>query len=163
MDLALLLPPDDPFDQRGYQMLPDKARGVGHQDAKLFGHTVPWRNAPQRVLVGGWRHTLRYDWATYYLRPPSACVPLLSCSAQRFLPTLVSAACHARGYRSIARQRDQPVAILFAEKAASNHALIGIRQTEMQGISPEFSTSRVLTRSRNLSYLQNCAAACVRA
>ena len=39
----------------------------------------------------------------------------------------VGAACHARGRRPIARQCDQLVAILCAEKVASNHALSGIR------------------------------------
>jgi hypothetical protein len=41
----------------------------------------------------------------------------------------VCASRHARDRRPIARQRDQLVSIFFAEKAASNHTNIGIRQT----------------------------------
>jgi hypothetical protein len=40
----------------------------------------------------------------------------------------VGAARHARRRRPIARQRNQLAAILFAEKAAPNHAPIGIHQ-----------------------------------
>ena len=42
----------------------------------------------------------------------------------------ICASRHARGHRPFARQRDQLVAILFAEKAASNHANIGIAKPE---------------------------------
>jgi len=40
----------------------------------------------------------------------------------------VGASRHATRRRTVAGQRDQPLPILFAEKAASNHPAIRIRQ-----------------------------------